>query len=55
MSKKYVLKIKYIDPYTWEVEETERIISICSKEAALKWAKQSYYKAFSVTIKKMLT
>lgn len=34
-----------IDPYTWEIIKINEIVNIGSEAAAIKWAKQTYFKA----------
>lgn len=36
----------YVKPYTWQLIRLDREVTIRSKEAAAKWAKQTFYKAF---------
>ena len=36
----------YTDPYTGKIHRIDRVVSIGSKLAAAKWAKQSFHKAF---------
>jgi len=34
----------YVDPYTWKLIKLNTCVNIGSKEAAKKWAQQTYYK-----------
>lgn len=36
----------YTEPYTWKLVRIDREVSIRSKEAAVKWAKQTFHRAF---------
>jgi hypothetical protein len=36
----------YTEPYTWKLARIDREVSIRSKEAAVKWAKQTFHRAF---------
>tara|TARA_R100000388_G_C7217296_1_gene146880 strand:+ start:402 stop:566 length:165 start_codon:yes stop_codon:yes gene_type:complete len=45
MSNQFKITGSYIDPYTYEVKPINQVVKIRNENSAIKWAKQTFYKA----------
>lgn len=48
--RKFMVYGHYTEPYTWKLARIDTDVSIRSKEAAVKWAKQTFHRAFVANV-----
>ena len=50
MSKRFRVRFTHVDPYTLDFIKEDFYITIRSKEAAVKWVKQNYYRIWTINV-----